>query len=372
MEGITSPREGHGTTYYAHTMPGLARIAWSEIRARCRGASFEGFAKVPGKNGLVLFGYDGEPGDLVALRTTEDVFYLVERMHLFAWGYEGLTRIYRALVKSQSTHRGLTLHGKLAGQRHGKRLAFRVIARVSGGYLGFRRVHLEQIVERALERHSHHNWYAVPSGEDVEIWVNLIGLDFICGLRLSDASMHHRDYKVAHLPASLRPSVAAAMVWLTHPRPDDVFLDPMCGVGTTLIERGMMERHALLLGGDREDSALRSAIQNIGSKHKPRQIFQWDAQCLPLASNSVDKVVTNLPFGRKSGSPETNPPLYRHFFQELSRVLKPQGRAVILSGDEESVQDLVREIRELRIAREYPVRLLGLRAIVSVIKKRSK
>ena len=55
------------------------------------------------------------------------------------------------------------------------------------------------------------------------------------------------------------------MVWLTGPEDDDVFLDPMCGAGTVLIERGSIARHRLLVGADNNPEALAAAA--IGRAH---------------------------------------------------------------------------------------------------------
>lgn len=359
-------RKSHRTLYYAHTMPGLEKVAWSEIRARLSGASFEGSKVLRGKNGLLLFAYAGQL-DLTQLRTTEDIFFLMERIPKLAWGREGLSQIYQTMLGSRALQRGLALRGVRDGYRQGKRLAFRVITRMSGGNQPYRRIDLGRAVEKALEKGSRHKWRAVKSGEDIEIWANLIGLDFVCGLRLSDATMRHRDYKRVHLPASLRPSVAASMVWLTDPRPSDIFMDPACGAGTLLIERGIIERHTLLLGGDIDDNALRAAAENIGPRHKPRQLFEWDARHLPLAAHSVDKVATNLPFGRKISGPTGLSGLYRALFRELDRVLTPEGSVVMLSSKTQLVRDTLRAIGNLQIIRGYTVTLLGLRARIYVI-----
>ena len=154
-------------------------------------------------------------------------------------------------------------------------------------------------------------------------------MDFICALRLSDATMRHRRYKTEHIAASLRPSVAAAMGWLTEPQADDVFLDPMCGAGTLLIERGVIARHRLLLGVDHGAEVLAAASANIGPRHKPRQLFRADARRLPLRSGSVTKIATNLPFGKRVGTHRDNVPLYREAIREMHRVLAPGGRMVL-------------------------------------------
>jgi 23S rRNA G2445 N2-methylase RlmL len=240
---------------------------------------------------------------------------------------------------------------------------------MAGGRQPYRRIDFQRAVEKALKKRLGRQWRAVDEGEDVEIWANLIGLDFVCGLRLSDARMRHRDYKQAHVAASLRPSVAAGMVWLTEPQPGDVFLDPLCGAGTLLVERGMIERHAWLLGGDINADVLQAAVQNIGPRHKPRQLLEWDAGRLPLASASVDKIATNLPFGKQIGSPQENRRLYRAVFGEIDRLLRPQGRAVVLSSEAELIKDTLRQVKGLQIVRGYSVTILGQRARIYIVER---
>jgi tRNA (guanine6-N2)-methyltransferase len=354
---------GKGYLYYAHTMPGLEEVAWIEMRSRLDGATFEGSKTLPGKNGLVFFRYAGQTADLLKLRTIEDVFFLVARIPKVEWGREGLSQIYQLVVRDRFLKAGLGLHGQVA-RRGG---TFRVISRMAGGRQPYRRIDFERAVESALKKRLGGQWRAVKEEEDVEIWVNLIGLDFVCGLRLSDASMRHREYKQAHVAASLRPSVAAAMVWLTAPRPGDVFLDPLCGAGTLLVERGTIERHALLLGGDIDAGALRAAAQNIGPRHKPRQLLRWNAGRLPLTSGSVDKIATNLPFGKQIGSPQENRRLYRAVFAEIDRILCSDGVAVVLSSETELIKDTVRKLDGLQIVQGYSVTILGQQARMYVI-----
>ncbi len=355
--------------YYAHTMPGLEQIAWIEIRNRLPQASCEAFRKLPGKNGLVLFRHAGAPADLLKLRTPEDVFFLIARIEKIKWGRQSLTQIYQAILDNRFLGAGLTLHSQATRHPRQQERTFRVISRLVGKNHSYRRVDFERVVEKGLKKKLGKTWRAVEQGERVEVWANLIGGEFICGLRLSDASMRHRGYKKSHVAASLRPSVAAAMAWLTEPQASDVFLDPMCGAGTLLIERGMIERHTLLLGGDVHADTLRSAAQNIGPRHKPRQLLRWNAGRLPLPSRSVDKIATNLPFGKKIGSKSENVSLYRAFFRQANRVLTPGGRIVVLSSQSELVKNTLRGIKKLQIVRGYSVTILGQNAKIYLIER---
>ena len=57
---------------------------------------------------------------------------------------------------------------------------------------------------------------------------------------------------------------------------------------------------------------------------------------LPLADASVDKVLTDLPFGKQFGSLEDNRWLYPRVLMELARVLRVGGRAGAVDQPTES------------------------------------
>ncbi|MGM0401936.1 MAG: methyltransferase, partial [Chloroflexota bacterium] len=296
----------------------------------------------------------------------EDVFVLLAHVPEVTQGHRGLSVVYETMRRAPAVRRALSLHKRATEAKPKSHLSFRVISRMASNQ-PYRRIDLQRRVEKALQKHGRIPWQKVNTGEDIEVWVNLIGSEFICGLRLSDATMRHSTYKKAHVPASLRPSVAAAMVRLSQPEKDDVFLDPMCGAGTILIERGLAEWHALLLGGDIDDEALQAAAENIGPQHKPRQLFSWDACHLPLRPHTVDRIVCNPPFGGKSHSQRSLPALYKGFFKEVGRVLKPGGLTVILTSKVSLTKGMVREAPTLQIIRDQPLQVLGRKATIFVI-----
>ncbi|MCZ6676752.1 MAG: methyltransferase domain-containing protein, partial [Candidatus Poribacteria bacterium] len=167
-------------------------------------------------------------------------------------------------------------------------------------------------------------------------------------------------------PPTLKPTFAHCLVHLSKPQSNDVFLDPMCGAGTILIERAHAERYGYLLGGDLSVDAIQAAHANIGRKHHPRQLFQWDAQFLPLSHRSVDKIVCNLPFGKQIGEKTEISTLYRQFLKECRRVLKPTGRIVLLTTQRSTLNHLLRQGKPFKVTQQFPIDLLGQRAWIFV------
>jgi 23S rRNA G2445 N2-methylase RlmL len=174
-------------------------------------------------------------------------------------------------------------------------------------------------------------WQLVEDDADIEIWATLIEDELTCAVRLSDAEMRQRG-KIKHLPASLRPALAAAMVQLTYPAASDVFLDPMAGAGTLLVERAAAGPFAEIHGGDINGDALAAMQTNLRGTRGQISLTRWDARKLPLEDGEVDKVAVNLPFGKQIADESLIPGLYREVLAEIARVMRPGGRLVVLAA----------------------------------------
>lgn len=363
----TVPMRRSIPTYIAHTQPGFEALAAEEIAELPEGARIRGTGLVGDKNGFVEFDYAGDPSDLLELRTVEDVFVRVAQLRDFPPTYAAL-RGLRDTIQRVPLDSAVALARQVRPGRggHGK-LRFRVVARQIGR-AHFRRVDAQEALERGIAARTDRRWTLAEDGA-LEFWLTLLPGEALVALRLSDERMRHRDYKLEHLPASLRPSAAAALVRLTRPRPDDVFLDPMCGAGTILIERAHAGRYRMLLGGDLSEEAVATALANIGPRYKPIEVRQWDARDLPLDAGSVTAAAVNLPFGRQLGSPEQNRALYPAVLREAGRVLRPGARLALLSGDARALDEALRRTSALAPEASYRVQVLGAPAKLVVARR---
>lgn len=355
-------------TYLAQTQPGFEAIAADEIARQLEGAAVRGTRGVADKNGIVLFDYDGDAGDLLGLRTVEDVFVLLATLPDLPPTRPALALLQAAAARAATVEPALALARQIQPGRGGQgKLRYRVVAR-QVGQTAYRRVDAQIAVERGIAARGDHRWLLVEESA-LEFWLTLLPGEALLALRLSDERMRHREYKLEHMPASLRPSAAAALAWLTRPADDDVFLDPMCGAGTILIERAHMGRYRQLLGGDLRDEAVAVARGNVGPRYKPIELRQWDARALPLDAASISAAAVNLPFGKQLGSPEANRALYPALLREAARVLRPGARLVALTGDRRTFTESLRRASRLARREVYPVMLLGLPASVYVVER---
>ncbi len=346
--------------FYAFVAPGLEEIAQREITARL-GAEQQGKQR-----GVVFFATDAPPQDLLELGTTEDVFALVVRGRVET-SREGLAQAGALVAESPLFEEAVGAHRRARPKRI-KRITYRIVAQRRGGQQRYVRQEMRRALQRAVAWRFP-RWKHMAEKALLEVWSLETKGELICGVRLSDETMRHRTYKVAQVEASLRPTVARALVMLSEPADGDVFLDPMCGAGTILIERGMHGRYAQLLGGDIRSDAVAATRTNVGPRYKPIEIRQWDARDLPLDEGSVDQVVCNLPFGKKIGAPQALRSLYEGFASEVARVLKAGGVAVCLTSERTLLAEAFGAWPDLYMERVFPVEVLGQKAFCCKLKK---
>lgn len=353
--------------YYVTVFPGLERIVSEELKERF---GIETFAPIEGRNNvLVPFETKVDVKELLTIGTAEDLFAALDEYPFTGARYE-LTTVPAALRELPTLDLALTYHRKTLPSSK-RKTTFRVVAQAIHDPKEYRRVDMQLALEEAVLKRYHRRWELVEDEAALEIWAHLLHDKIILGLRLSDERMRHREYKREHVPASLRPTVAYAMVWLSDIKDEDVFLDPMCGAATILIERAEAGRYKQLYGGDIRPEALAAAQTNVGNKFKPIELNQWDARHLPFEDGTIDKIVCNLPFGKQIGSPDENQELYGSFLKEVSRLLKSDGKAVLLTSEAHLLKEHIAPLRDLKIVREERhIKVLGCPASIFVLAKK--
>lgn len=127
-------------------------------------------------------------------------------------------------------------------------------------------------------------------------------------------------------PGVMMPRYIRALVNISGVCHDDILLDMFCGTGGTLLEATDMGISCI--GSDADPWMVAGTKLNLPSA----QVCIADAMSLPFANATVNRIVTDLPYGQSVliiGDAIEN--LYSRSFTEMVRVLTDDGKAVVVS-----------------------------------------
>ena len=269
---------------------------------------------------------------LLGLRTVEDIF-----LYAATWSGMGRTRSTLQTITTMSAQLPLDTMASICAQV--RSLPEGPIFSVTANFVGRRNYNSDEIKQACAEGvTSRLGWtYSEDDGlASLNLRIFLEGETAVVGVRLGERSLSKRAYKHSHVPGSLKPTVAAAMVSLVGVRAVMRVLDPCCGAGTILIESQAYQAEAL--GGDMDLQAVKAAQQNAEDAQATVQVQLWDALALPIADRSVDRVISNLPWGRAVKTQPTLKALYDGIGRGIKRVLALNGQAALLTNQPELVQ----------------------------------
>jgi 23S rRNA G2445 N2-methylase RlmL len=296
------------------------------------------------------------PG-VLDLATADDVFVIAAEAGGIGRVRAGLDRLRHALAAAD-LERVLRMRQRCGGPRGAPTVD------VSASVLGrraFNRYDLEDAAGAVLARrlglpYRSRRGGARPPEGGLSWRVTVVDDRVTVALRIPARPLHRRSYKVASVPGTLHPPLAAAMLRLAGA--GDVLLDPCCGAGTIAIEGARAAAAARVLGADADPVALAAAVANgCGA---PVAWALADAGALPVADGAVDRVVVNPPWARQVGPRGRLVAGPDRLWREVRRVLAPAGRVVALLPEPDVPAGLM-------VERLLPVSLFGARPVVAVL-----
>lgn len=201
---------------------------------------------------------------------------------------------------------------------------------------------------------------------DVSWRVHIRDNEAYMGLRVSAKPLHRREYKVASKAGTLHPPIASAIALLSGIRIDGILLDPFCGFGTIPIEASRIEPKLAIFASDIDPSSVELARTNAEHTNAKMSFVVADAGQLPFAYRAFDRIVCNPPWGQTVKPQGRLRSDKTAFWRELSRTLHSEGRAVILSGVDETTDDQLARAR-LNLVLHQEIRVLGRWSNLSIV-----
>jgi tRNA (guanine10-N2)-dimethyltransferase len=162
-------------------------------------------------------------------------------------------------------------------------------------------------------------------------------------------------------PGVMMPRMIRSLVNISGAMPGERVLDPFCGTGGTLIESELIG--CLAIGTDADPLMIKGCRLN----HQGALAAVADAGYLPFPDESIDHVVSDLPYGQSVliiGSNLSD--LYLQAFSEIKRIVKPGKRSVIVTHKD--IQNMAEKFFSIIIQYEQRVHRSLTRRILVVVK----
>ncbi len=161
---------------------------------------------------------------------------------------------------------------------------------------------------------------------------------------------------------ALRPELTHLLLLISGIKAKDSLLDPFAGYGSIPLEaiRGFGVKDILAV---EKDSELFRRLTRVGIK----AIVDDATQLASVLDGSIDRVVTDPPWGIYDASIDLKK-TYHQSLGAISRVLKPGGIAVILSGSK-LLDEVACNSRDLELLKMYQILVSGKQANIIKLRK---
>ena len=213
-----------------------------------------------------------------------------------------------------------------------------------------------------------------PSDYEIEIRLALSSGRARLYMKLLTVRDERFRYRVAAIPAAINPSTAAAILrfaseYLTV---NARVIDPCCGSGTLLIERGLISPCASLTGVDIAHKAIDAARRNADAaalkmgvkqaKFIANDILRFECR------RPYDELICNLPFGNRVGNHSTCEKLYAGLLDRLPLLVKKGGIALLYTMEFTLLKKLIRGHKNLELLKQERTESGGLTPMIFILR----
>lgn len=353
------------TRYFSRVTSGTEALAWFELETMLT------VKRLRQSPRTLEFEYSEAPSRLLALRSVDDVY-----VHLGTlFGMDHTQPSLNVLVNKAKTldiQQALSICRKVRSVPVAPSYAITASLESSCNYSRFEvaaalRKGLDGLVGWRYIDHRDNKAVA-----DLDIRVLIDGPRALLGLRLGAQPLHRRTYKLASVPGSLKPPVAYCMLLLANPHHDELLLDPMCGAGTILLETESAWSPHLIMGADIDPAIVAQARMNFIEARNEANLVVANAFHLPLPDGSVDSIVCNLPWGRQVAIGVDANAFHNQLITELARVMRPLGRAILLTDQVTSLLHSLANQPGLHIAMTQQISLFGSHPTIVMLLKQPR
>lgn len=154
------------------------------------------------------------------------------------------------------------------------------------------------------------------------------------------------SWRKAFVPAGIKPELAYSLCKFADIKEGEVVYDPFCGSSTIPIIAALNFPVKRVISSDISGSAIDASQKNFDESglSKDRYVlFRSNISMVKLRKSSIDKVITNPPWGIRSGKHEKNIKVYNAFAKKLNSVLKDNGLAVVITQEKKLIYEAMKD-----------------------------
>ena len=203
-------------------------------------------------------------------------------------------------------------------------------------------------------------------------------LDFIFTLRSEGIILfllkltYNRKTEKDLKQGSLRPELCNLLISYGDIKESDIVLDPFCGSGAIPKEIVKHFKYNMCFASDYNEEALSSFKKEYKGNNKKLFIKVLDALNLDKFDNNfIDLIVTDPPWNiYEKDESKDYVKFYRDMLIEFNRILKDDGRIVILMGNVKDFEESIKGVNTLYIDDYVSILVNGKKANCYLIKKK--
>lgn len=281
-------------------------------------------------DGLIIFRFPRSWKEIQNIRYFNNLFLLLASREDRKDGKNLVERLMQSAVQ-----KGIKTPFGFREMIRGKK-SFKIFAAVENETVSINRSLLQR-VENQIKRVS--GLRLNIQRPDLEFWfmARREGLGLF-GLRLTKVRKENKQRK----KGELRTELAHLLCLASELKPSDVICDPFAGHGAIVIERARSFPYQKIYASD-IDKVLVQELQEKIKNIKNIQVTQADALRLNLLDASIDKIITDPPWGEYREIPNLER-FYEGILKEFNRILKTNGIIVILIGAKETFEGVLQNI----------------------------
>lgn len=241
---------------------------------------------------------------------------------------------------------------------------------------GTKRIFLEELEEKFSSKYTtikeSESFIEVTSEVDnIDDFRTLLSPLYVTKNNTLTRNLFRRSWRNKTIAASINPALAFAFCKLANITENDVVYDPFCGAGTIAVTAVKYFSQKKVLASDLSGTSIDYTLDNFksaGIKQKKYSVFRSNISQVKMQNESIDKVITNLPFGIRVGSHESNLKIYKTLAAKAKSFLKTGGVCVLFTQEKTLVLDCFLK-QDFKKVVEFDIKQGGLTPGVYVFRK---